>query len=177
MNDRITKQTIYLFNKTYHAFFYSFFALRKICWPLKGPFCVPFRFYNLFGRGVFGDSLCSFRDGMFGQLSRQQQTDSSLDLPRGDGSPLVVMSQSRRFRSDPLEHIIHKRVHDGHGFGGDSSVRMDLFQHLVDVDGVRFLPLLPSLFPIPLGDVLLGFPCLLGSLSAHFWWHDDTKRE
>jgi len=111
---------------------------------------------------------------MFGQLSRQQETDGSLDLPRSNGGPLVVVSQPGGFRSDPLEYIIDKGVHDGHGFGGDSSVWMNLFQHLVDVYGVGFLPLFPSFLAIPFGNVLLGFPCLLGSLSAHFWWHDEV---
>ena len=31
-------------------------------------------------------------------------------------------------------------VHDGHGLGGDTGVRVNLFQHLVDVDGVRLPP-------------------------------------
>ena len=41
---------------------------------------------------------------------------------------------------------------------------MDLLQHLVDVDGVGFLPLLLFLL-VALGDVLAGLASLLGSLS------------
>ena len=40
---------------------------------------------NLLGAGVFGDSLGTFRDGMFGQFTREEEPDSGLDLPGGDG--------------------------------------------------------------------------------------------
>ena len=47
-----------------------------------------------FAACVFGDSFGSFADGMLGQLSWQQKTNSGLDLPRGDGRSLVLVSQS-----------------------------------------------------------------------------------
>ena len=39
--------------------------------------------------GILGDSLGALRDSEFGQLSRQKQVRSSLDLPTGDGVLLV----------------------------------------------------------------------------------------
>ena len=52
---------------------------------------------------------------------------------------LVVVSQTRRFGSNTLEDVVHKRVHDAHGLAGDASIGVDLFQDLVDVDRVAFL--------------------------------------
>ena len=77
---------------------------------------------------------------MLGQLAGQEQPDSGLDLARGDGGPLVVVSQFAGLGSDSLKEIVDERVHDTHGLGGDAGVGMNLLQHLVDVDGIRFLP-------------------------------------
>mgnify|MGYP001575687938 CR=1 FL=1 len=82
---------------------------------------------------------------MFGQLSGEQETHSSLDLSAGDGGALVVVGQTRSLGSDALEDVVHKAVHDGHGLGADSSVWVDLAENLVDVDAVAFLPPPPAL--------------------------------
>ncbi|ODM87533.1 hypothetical protein Ocin01_19146 [Orchesella cincta] len=113
-------------------------------------------------------------DGVFGQLSGKKETHCSLDFPRGDGGPLVVVGKTGSLRSNTLENVVDKGVHDGHGFGGDSSVGVNLLQHLVDVDSVGFLPLVLPLLSISLGNVLLGFSCLLGSLSTGLWWHVEN---
>ena len=111
---------------------------------------------------------------MLGQLSRQKKTDSCLDLSAGDGRPSVVVSQTGSFSSDALKNIIHKAVHDIHGFAGNSSIRVDLLQDLVDVDRVGFPPppaafLVPSSLGLGLGG---GF---LGSLgSCCFGRHRDS---
>ena len=118
----------------------------------------------LLGAGVFGDSLGALRHSVLGQLTREQETDSSLDFPGGDGGPLVVVGQTASLGSDTLEQIVDEGVHDGHGLGGYSGVGVDLLQHLVDVDGVGLLPLLLFLL-VALGDVLAGLASLLGSLS------------
>ena len=34
---------------------------------------------------------------------------------------------------NPLEPVVDKGVHDGHGFGQDPGVGVDLLQHLVDL--------------------------------------------
>ena len=74
---------------------------------------------------------------MFGQFTGQQKPDGSLDLPGGDGGPLVVVGQAGSFSSDTFEDIVDEGVHDAHGLGGDTSVGVDLLQDLVDVDRVR----------------------------------------
>ena len=128
---------------------------------------IPRKQYSLLGAGVLGDSLGSLRDGVLGQLTGQEEPDSSLDLPGGDGGPLVVVGKTAGLSSDALKEIIDKRVHDAHGLGGDTGVRVNLLQHLVDVDLVGLdlgLPLLAR--DSSLLDSLLGW-FLVGLL----WWH------
>ena len=126
----------------------------------------------LLGGSVFGHSLGAFRHSMLRQLSGKEKTDSSLDFSRCNGGSLIVVGETGRFRSNSLENVVDERIHDGHGFGGNSSVRMDLFQHLIDVDRVGFLP--PALLLlVSLHNSLLGLPGLLGSFPAYFWWHDE----
>ena len=52
---------------------------------------------------------------MLGELTGKEEPDSSLDFPGGDGGPLVVVGQTGSLSSDPLEDVVDKRVHDGHG--------------------------------------------------------------
>ena len=125
--------------------------------------------FNLLGAGVLGDGLGSLRDGVLGQLSGQEETDRGLDLARGDGGPLVVVSQTASLGGDTLEEVVDEGVHDGHGLGGHSGVGVHLLQHLVDVDGVGFLPLLLALLAVSLGGS--GFASLLGGLSGGLGWH------
>ena len=101
---------------------------------------------------------------MLGQFTGEEEPDSGLDLPGGDGGPLVVVGQTGSLSSDTFEDIVDEGVHDAHGLGGHTGIGVDLFQDLVDVDGVRFLTLLGFLL-IALGDVLGGLSGLLGSLS------------
>merc|ERR1719370_2696850 len=110
------------------------------------------RYTQLLGASVLCDSLGALRYCMLGQLSRKKKADSSLDLSGGDGRPLVVVCQLASLCSDPLEQVIDKRVHDRHGLRRDPSVWMNLLQDLVDVDGVRFLPLAFLLLLLALGD-------------------------
>ena len=80
------------------------------------------------------------------------------------------MGKAGSFGGDALEDVIHERVHDAHGFAGDTSVGMNLLQHLVDVDGIAFpslsSPLLLSFSP---GLCLSSF--LLAFLSCNFGCH------
>ena len=140
-------------------FFYYF------CGHKNGRVFEEFLEKNLLAAGVFGDSLGSFGDGVLGQLSWEQKTDSSLNFPRGDGVFSVVLGKTLGLVGNTLENVIDKRVHDGHGFGADASVGMNLLQDLVDVDGVGFLPLLALLLAISLGNGLGGFSSLLVRLS------------
>ena len=52
---------------------------------------------------------------MLGQFTREEETDSSLDLPGGDGRSLVVVGQAGSLGGDALKDVIHEGVHDGHG--------------------------------------------------------------
>ena len=141
---------------------------------LKRTFELWYSAQNLLGAGVLGDGLGTFRNGVFGQFTGEEEPDGGLDLPRGDGGSLIVVGQAGRFGGDTFEDIVDERVHDAHGLGRDSGVRVDLLQHLVDVDGVGFLPFLGPLLVV-LGDVLLGFAGLLGSLSGGFGGHVEIE--
>ena len=101
---------------------------------------------------------------MLSQLSGKEKSDSRLNLPRGDGRPLVVVSETGSFGSDPFEDIVNEGVHDAHGLGRDTGVRVDLLQHLVDVDSVRFLSLL-LLFLVAGGTGGLSLARLLRALG------------
>ena len=102
---------------------------------------------------------------MLGKLTGQEEPDSGLDLPGGDGGPLVVVGELAGLSGDPLEQVVDKRVHDAHGLGGDTGVGVHLLEDLVDVDGIGFLPLLVLLLLVSLGDGLGGLAGSLGSFS------------
>jgi len=85
------------------------------------------------------DALGTLRDGVLGQFTRQDETDSGLDLAGRDRRLLGVLSQTRGLLSDALKDIINERVEDGHGLVRNTGIRVDLLQHLVDVRGVGLL--------------------------------------
>ena len=115
--------------------------------------------HSLLGAGVLGDGLGALRDGVLGQLSGQQEPDGGLDLPGGDGGPLVVVGELAGLSGDALEQVVDERVHDAHGLGGDTGVGVHLLEDLVDVDGIRLLPLAFAFLLVALGNCL-------GSLAA-----------
>ena len=124
---------------------------------------------SLLAARVLGDGLGALRHGVLSQLTGEEQTDGGLDLPRGDGGSLVVVSEARSFGGNSLEDVVHEAVHDGHGLAADTGVGVHLFQHLVDVDAVRFLPPpLSFLVPRSGGLCLTG---LLRSLCANLRCH------
>ena len=122
---------------------------------------------------VLGDSLGSLRDGVLGELTRKEESDSSLDLTGGDGGPLVVLGKTTGFCSNSSEDVLSEGVEDAHGLGGDSSVGVDLLENLGDVDAVRLLPLSLPLLLLSLVGVsnIVG---LHGSFSRNLGWHDAT---
>ena len=126
---------------------------------------------DLLAAGVLGHGLCAFRDGVFGQLAGQKETNGRLDFPGRDGRAFVVFGQTGRLSGDALENVVDEAVHDRHGFRGDSRVGMNLFQHFVDVNGVALRPLLAPLRLIAFHDVLLGLPGLFRCFSADFGRH------
>lgn len=129
--------------------------------------------HRLLRAGVLGDGLRALGHGVLGQLTRKQQTDGGLDFARRDRRALVVVRQPGRFGGDALEDVVHEAVHDAHRLRRDASVRVDLLQHLVDVDCIAFLAGLALLLLVRLGDVFLGLARLLRCLSASFRCHRD----
>lgn len=123
-------------------------------------------FTDSLGAGVLGDGLCAFTDGVLGEFTGQQEPDGCLHLPGCDGGALVVVGQAGSFGGDTFEDVVHERVHDRHGLTGDTGVRVDLLQHLVDVNGVTLLPLVLLLLLVGFRDVLLSLARLLGGLST-----------
>ena len=114
---------------------------------------------NLHG-GELGDSLGALRDGVLGELTREDESDSGLDLAGRQGGLLGAASQLGGLLGDSLEDIVDEGVQDGHTSLGDADVGVDLLQHLVDVGRVRLGALRGSL----LGGRLLGG---LGGLLAY----------
>lgn len=82
---------------------------------------------------------------MLGELTGENESDSGLDLSRSDGGLLGVGGQLGGLGGDSLKDVVDKGVHDRHGSGGDTSVRVGLLQHLVDVRRVSLLSGLSSL--------------------------------
>ena len=113
----------------------------------------------------FGDGLRSFGNGVFGKFSRKHQANSSLDFSAGESCLLVVSGKFSGFRGNPLEDIVDERVHDGHSLLGDTSIRVDLFEDLVDVRRVGLGTLL-GLAATGAG-LLGGLGGLLGGSLGH----------
>lgn len=107
---------------------------------------------------------------MLGQLSWKQESDGRLNFAARDSRPSVVMGQTRRLGSDTLEDVVDEAVHDRHGLAADASVRVDLFQHLVDVDSVA-LPSSPLAFLVAGTNGLRLAGSLLRSLASWLRWH------
>ena len=129
---------------------------------------------TLLGAGVLGDGLGTLRHGVLGELSREKQPDSGLNLTGSDGGPLVVVGEARGFSGEPLEDVVDERVHDRHSLGGDAGVGVHLLEHLVDVDAIRLLPLGSPLLLLVSGglrDDCLGRLSALSRFSGSLGWH------
>jgi len=142
---------------------------------LKGPSLFVAKLSDsLLGAGVLGDGLGTLRDGVLGQLTGQEETDSGLDLSAGDGGAPVVVGKTAGFGGDTLEDVVDKGVHDAHGLAGDSGVWVDLLEDFVDVNRVA-LPPPPLLLLVPgTGGLCLGGG-LLGSLRCCLGWHSVNQ--
>ena len=117
--------------------------------------------------GELGDSLGALRDGVLGELTREDEADSSLDLAGGEGRLLGAAGELGGLEGDALEDVVDEGVQDGHASLGDADGGVDLLQHLVDVRRVGLGSLSRALGG---GSLLGGLGSLLsdsGSLS-HF---------
>ena len=117
------------------------------------------------GGAVLGDSLGSLRDGVLGELSGKEESDSSLDLSGGESVLSVVSNKSGGLVSDLLEDVVDEGVHDGHGSLGDSGLWVNLLQDSVDVHGEGLGSLSSS--SLLLGSLVSGWGVSSGS-SWHF---------
>ena len=111
---------------------------------------------RLCGGLELGDGLGTLRDSVLGKLSGKEETDGSLDLAGRKGGLLVVAGKTAGLKGESLEDVVDEGVQDRHTSLGDTGVRVNLLQHLVDVGRVRFDTLL----------VLLGASCLLRGLCS-----------
>ena len=84
---------------------------------------------------VLGDGLSALRDGVSGELTGEDELHGRLDLSGGEGPPLVEADQLGALSGDAVEGVVDEGVHDVHGLLGDSDIRVNLLEHLVDVDG------------------------------------------
>jgi len=121
---------------------------------------------NLARTGKLGNSLGSLGYSVLGKFSRQHETHSSLNFPTAQSGLFAKSSQSSCFSSNTIKDIIDKRVHNGHSLLGNSSIRVDLLEHTVNVRRPRFDSLLVALASRRLLGCLLGG--LLGWCLGHF---------
>lgn len=108
---------------------------------------------------------------MLGKFTREHEADSSLDFSAAECCLLVVCGELSCLRSDALEDIVDEGVHNGHALLGDSSVRVDLLEHLVDVGAVGF-GTLGTLLAVT--GLLGGLGALLGGCLGH--GYDSSRR-
>ncbi len=84
---------------------------------------------------VFGDGFGSLRNSVSGEFSGEDELDSGLDFPGGEGSSLVESDELGSLSGNSVEGVVDEGVHDVHGLLGDSDVGVDLLEDFVDVDG------------------------------------------
>ena len=85
-----------------------------------------------------GHGLGALGHGVLGELAGEDEAHGGLDLARGQRRLLVVAGQTAGLGGNALEDVVDEGVHDGHSLLGDTSIRMDLLEDLVDVGRVRF---------------------------------------
>ncbi|CAH0395110.1 unnamed protein product [Bemisia tabaci] len=61
-------------------------------------------------------------DGVLGQFSGEEEPDSGLDFPGGDGGSFVVVGETASLGGDTFEDVVDEGVHDRHSLGGNSGV-------------------------------------------------------
>ena len=72
--------------------------------------------------------LRALRDGVFGKLTREDETDRGLDLAGRNGRLLVVGGELGGLGGNALEDVVDERVQDRHGTVGDTGVGVDLLE-------------------------------------------------
>jgi len=103
------------------------------------------------------------------KLTREDKANGGLDLAGRDGGLLVVCSELGGLGCDALEDVVDERVKDGHGAVGDTGVRVDLLEDLVDVRRVGLLSGLGALLLVTRGSGGLLASLLLLSRGFASW--------
>ncbi len=93
---------------------------------------------------------------MLGQFSGQQEFNGGLDFTRRKGSLLVISDELAGFQSGLLENIVDEGVHNIHGLLGDTGIRVNLLEDLVDVKRESFISSSLALLVGVLGGIVLG---------------------
>ena len=91
---------------------------------------------------IFVDRFGRLSLGVLGQLAGQHQFASTLDGSRVHRRLFVVFHDVARFDGNAIERIMDESVHDVHCPLRHSNIRMDLLQHLENVQIERLGPLL-----------------------------------
>jgi hypothetical protein len=105
---------------------------------------------------------------VLGELTRKEQADSGLDLAGGEGRLLVVAGELGGLQGNLVKDIVDEGVEDGDASLGDSGLRVNLLEDLVDVRGVA----LGSLLLLAAG-LLGGLCCFLSRGLGHFECIED----
>ena len=75
---------------------------------------VRFELLRSVGRGEFGDSLGTLRNGMLSELSWKDKSDSGLDLSGRESLLLVISDEFGGFLGNLLIDVEDEGVHDAH---------------------------------------------------------------
>ena len=122
---------------------------------------------NLSGGSELGDSLGSLGDSVLGELTREDKSDSRLDLSGGASLSLGVSGELSSLNKDTVEDVGDEGVQDAHGLLADSLLGVDLLQDLVDVGGEGLNASLAALLLLVSGCGLGGLGGLLGGSLCH----------
>ncbi len=102
---------------------------------------------------------------MLRELTREQKSNCSLDLAGRQCLLLVVSNELDGLLGNSVKDIVDEGVHDTHGLLADSSVGVDLLQHLEDVDTEMFSSLSAS------GGLLKTHACKEIGIVLHIRLH------
>ena len=103
------------------------------------------------GAGELGDSLGALRDGMLGELTREDEPDGSLDFPGRQCTLTTVADEATSFTGNTVKGVSDEVSKDSHSSLADTSLRVDLSENSDNVGRVRLRPLAVNLLASLLG--------------------------
>ena len=84
------------------------------------------------------DRFGSFRYRVFSKFTGKHEADGGLDFSATECSLFVVRGEFSGLCRNALKDVLNERVHDGHALFGNTGIRVDLLEDLVDVAAVGF---------------------------------------